>query len=118
MMMKNRIDEEKVNLIIKQYYQAHKHLIQGDLRLALILMDNTVEKSLKLYLNMNTNDHVDFPSLFDFLSKKNTNLLSNSEIDDFKMFHRVRNEYYHQLIVENKLHYELSSTLKLSHCFQ
>ncbi|MFW9873693.1 MAG: hypothetical protein ACFFG0_11355 [Candidatus Thorarchaeota archaeon] len=98
--MNTNIDKEKVNLIIDQYYQAHNHLIQGDFRIALILMDNTVEKSIKLYLNINTNNHVEFPSLLKLISKKNTDLFSNSEIDDFMMFHRIRNKYYHQVIDE------------------
>lgn len=98
--MNTKIDKEKVNLIIDQYYQAHSHLIQGDFRIALILMDNTVEKSIRLYLNIITNNHVDFPSLLNLINKKNIDLFSNSEIDDFMMFHRIRNEYYHQLIDE------------------
>jgi hypothetical protein len=41
-MRRDQMDNEKVNLIIKQYYQAKDRLIQGELRIALVLLDNTI----------------------------------------------------------------------------
>lgn len=99
------MDNEKVNLIVKQYYQAKDRLMQGELRIALVLLDNIIEKSLKLYLNIKIRK--DFPKLFDILLKKNGNLLSNSEIDEFKKYHIIRNKYYHEMINEKLSQHEI-----------
>ena len=104
-MRRDQMDNEKVNLIIKQYYQAKDHLMQGELRIALVLLDNSIEKSLKIYLNIKI--HKDFPILIDLLQKKNGNLLTKSEIDEFKKYHIIRNKYYHEMINEKLSQHEI-----------
>lgn len=93
-LIESQIDEEKVNEIINQYYYASNQLNQGDLRIALILLDNSIEQSLKLYLDIKV--RMDFPKLFDTLLNMNADILSRSEIDEFKRFHITRNKFFHE----------------------
>jgi len=93
---------ERVNDIIKQYNIALSHFTQGELRIALILLDNTIEQSLKLYLDVKIK--MNFPRLLDLLKEKNANLLSTLEIKEFKMFHHTRNTFFHGINNEKLTH--------------
>lgn len=85
-----------------------------DHQIALISVDNSVEISLRLYLNVN--DYIKFKNLlFLKFQPKAPNIISSQEINEIWNYHQIRNDVYHKPIKKEILRERVINYISIAH---